>query len=201
MPKPYLYGEINEQGREVAGKFATTSTSKIIQEGPCTLRLEHHFLHWLCQTPQSWAGPWSVPTWHQANQISSFQAARLPYPGVSLSEFPYFTEKKNCCLLTKAVLWWCVFLQGAISLACKHWTFTCLLALGHFPDFRFFHIMSKAHCCFGTAEALAGQSLVLLHNSGYCSLCVLQACVQAMSVYQSDWLAGSTVLTPPSAWI
>lgn len=187
MPKPYSYGEINEKGREVAGKFAATSTSKVNQEGPFTLRLEHHLLHRLCQSSQSWAGPWSANTWHQANQISSFQAAWLPFPGVSFRISPFYREEKQCCLLAEAVLWQCVFLQGAISLACKHWTFTCLLALGHFPNFGFFHTMSKAHSCFGTAEALAGQKKLFGPSA---QLRVLQSLCAPGVCAGTVWLVG-----------
>lgn len=47
--------------------------------------------------------------------------------------------------------------QGAISLACKCWTFTPLLAVRHFSDFVFFHIVSKPHCWFSTVKTWAGQ--------------------------------------------
>lgn len=105
----------------------------------------------------------------------------------SLSEFPHFTEKKKCCLLAEAVLWRCVFLQGAISLACKHWTFTCLLALGHFPNFGFFHTMSKAHSCFGTAEALAGRKKLFGPSA---QLRVLQSLCAPGVCAGTVWLVG-----------
>ena len=69
-----------------------------------------------------------------------------------------FPERRKGVLFAhQAVLWGCVFLQGVISLACKCWTFACLLAPRHLPDLGFFHTVSKPHCRFGTAKTWLGQ--------------------------------------------